>query len=101
MFGLANPILHILSIGYVVIRLRGDFPRLTKYRGFYHLVNARASMSLHGKLAQAVTEATFEFLMAEDANFLLNRFSIDTSMATQSLPQTIIPVIWGTFPLCT
>lgn len=33
--------------------------------------------------------------MTEDASFLLNRFSIDMSMVTQTLATTIVPVIWG------
>ncbi|EGX91989.1 ABC transporter, putative [Cordyceps militaris CM01] len=76
-FGVANPIMHILSIG-----------------GFYHLVNAKAVNALHWALADTTSRATFEFIMEEDANFLLNRFSIDTSMATQTLPTTIITVVW-------
>ncbi|OAQ98802.1 hypothetical protein LLEC1_03870 [Akanthomyces lecanii] len=77
LFGIANPIMHIFAIG-----------------GFFHLVNAKAVNALHWVLAETSSKATFEYLMEEDASFLLNRFSVDTSMATQILPTTIITVVW-------
>ncbi|OAA73307.1 ABC transporter, transmembrane domain, type 1 [Cordyceps fumosorosea ARSEF 2679] len=76
-FGVVNPIMHVFSIG-----------------GFYHLVNAKAVNALHWALADTTSRATLEFLSEEDASFLLNRFSVDTSMATQTLPTTIITVVW-------
>ncbi len=77
LFGIANPIMHVFAIG-----------------GFFHLVNAKSVNALHWVLAETSSKVTFEYLMEEDASFLLNRFSVDTSMATQVLPTTIITVVW-------
>ncbi len=55
----------------------------------------KAAPALHRDLLSTTGSATFEFLMNEDAGSLLNRYSRDISMATQQLPESIQPVIWG------
>lgn len=76
-FGLANPLLHIAAIG-----------------GWFYMVNSTASNALHWRITETAMQATFEYLMAEDANFLLNRFSTDMSMTTQTLAMVICSTTW-------
>ncbi|OAA76844.1 ABC transporter, transmembrane domain, type 1 [Akanthomyces lecanii RCEF 1005] len=63
--------------------------------GFFYLINASAMEALHWQLADTTTRATFEFLAAEDAGSVLNRFSTDTSIISQRLPIAILPSAWG------
>lgn len=95
-FGFANPIMHIAAIGCVreVQCVHCYAGMLTTHSGFYHLVNFSSVNSLHWELADTTSKATFEYLMEEDASFLLNRYSVDMSMGTQTLPRAIIPVLW-------
>lgn len=51
--------------------------------------------AVHLNLVDTTMKATFDYLMEADASFMLNRFSLDTSTITQTLPLTILPTIWG------
>lgn len=62
---------------------------------YYKLIITNCTPGLHRELLDATSQATFEFLAAEDAGTLLNRFSQDVQMATQQLPVAISPVVWG------
>ncbi|KAJ6781856.1 hypothetical protein PWT90_08917 [Aphanocladium album] len=66
---------------------------------YYRFVIIKCSPVLHQTLLHATSFATFEFLAAEDAGALLNRFTQDIQMATQQLPNAITPVVWGLYSL--
>ncbi|XWW94174.1 hypothetical protein V2A60_002116 [Cordyceps javanica] len=61
---------------------------------FYYYVNAKTANKLHENLVKATFRSTFEFITTEDAGSILNRFSSDTSMATQRVPALIMPTVF-------
>lgn len=63
-------------------------------RFFFYFVTAKSAKKLHEDLAKATFRATFEFLTTEDASSILNRFSLDMSMATQRVPALVMPTVF-------
>ncbi|KAM3534221.1 hypothetical protein MY4038_002461 [Beauveria bassiana] len=89
-----NPENRLYYIGYAGLGLIA--PVLSYLQAaFFYFINIKSATSLHWALLDATNRATFEFLTEQDAGELLNRFSQDTSMATQELPMAIMPTIWG------
>lgn len=86
-----------LRVRVLKCSLRLKIPVLTLYSGFFHLINAAALNDLHKRLADTTSGATFGFIATEDAASILNRFSLDTSVVSHSLPLSIIPAAWGKF----
>lgn len=86
---------RLYYIGYAALGILAPALSYLQAYSYFHLINAKSSTSLHWALVDAMNRATFEFLTEQDAGALLNRFSQDTSMATQSLPMAIMPTVWG------
>ncbi|KAM3519750.1 hypothetical protein NHJ13051_007282 [Beauveria bassiana] len=90
-----NPENRLYYIGYAGLGLIAPVLSYLQAYAFFYFINIKSATSLHWALLDATNRATFEFLTEQDAGELLNRFSQDTSMATQELPMAIMPTIWG------
>ncbi|KAH8715994.1 ABC transporter atnG [Beauveria bassiana] len=90
-----NPDNRLYYIGYAGLGLIAPVLSYLQAYAFFYFINIKSATSLHWALLDATNRATFEFLTEQDAGELLNRFSQDTSMATQELPMAIMPTIWG------
>ncbi|KAJ6781210.1 hypothetical protein PWT90_10566 [Aphanocladium album] len=90
---------RLYFIGFAVIAATVPVLYYLAPTALYRCIVLNTSPALHKELIEATSQATFEFLASEDAGALLNRFSQDIAMATQVLPGTLFPTVWGFFSL--
>lgn len=90
-----DPQNKLYFIGYALLAATSPVFYFLSPTTFYNLVIVPTSFALHRELLEATAFATFEFLAQEDPGSILNRFSQDMASATQQLPLTITPVVWG------
>ncbi|KAJ6783517.1 hypothetical protein PWT90_02048 [Aphanocladium album] len=85
---------RLYFIGFAILSVANPTFNMMATSAFFYLVNPSASQSLHWKLADTTSRATLDYLSAEDAGALLNRFSQDMSLISQRLPLAILPASW-------
>lgn len=69
---------------------RSDLDRI-----FYHCLISTAAKTLHKRLSGTLASATFEYVTSENPGSILNKFSQDHTMATQTLPLFTLPSAWS------
>lgn len=89
-----NPTSRAYYAGYAILCL--SYPILSSFSAiiFFYKVNRFAARGLHTNLIDATFSATFQFLVNEDAAYLLNRYSQDLAMASQRVPGLILPSVF-------
>ncbi|TQW12261.1 poly(A)-binding protein-dependent poly(A) ribonuclease [Cordyceps javanica] len=85
---------NLYFIGYALLCVAHPLLNCLSAMFFYYYVNAKTANKLHENLVKATFRSTFEFITTEDAGSILNRFSSDTSMATQRVPALIMPTVF-------
>ncbi|KAJ6788053.1 hypothetical protein PWT90_09274 [Aphanocladium album] len=90
----SNPLYYI---GYAGIALGGSVASVCSFILLFRTLAPRSAAGLHEQLADTVMRSKISYFASADSGFILNRFSQDMTLVSQTLPQSFFSFVYMLF----
>ncbi|KAJ3498397.1 hypothetical protein NLG97_g1148 [Lecanicillium saksenae] len=90
----SNPLYYI---GYAGIAFGGTLASIFSFILLFRVLAPRSAAGLHEQLADTVMRSKISYFSSADSGFILNRFSQDMTLVSQTLPQSFFSFVYMLF----